>query len=449
MIVATSIEELGTPTADGAEGLLRLGSGAESVQEPVTWNASAHAWLGRPKPSMMFHDTVGMVRFGGANETTYISAIEPEPNVAFSFQIHPITHADLLWEAGFRVQEHLSAFINMPGPTDDGYVIMNWYAWNEGDPIFAPPPNEQGIRLNALIGDDRFHFCTTGWKNSTLPQPDGKTLYADLYGNSSTGAVFKVRHLRAFHRWIGLGTGGGTFTPDTGAQSHAATALPPVTANLLGYWSADNVPVANGATVAELPDTSARNIHLYQPDDAKRPTLSKTGLNGHAFLAFDGVDDFLSNWNSGAAWPNITQMVLPGAYTVFLVARQRNLGGATQVWLDQGSILYRGNGTDVNFYPGSGSDIVYDRGSAWPSPWACYSVVANGAGASSVWENEVVKLTGQNAAVGMGHPTLGANSSGNFPAHVDIAGMVLYQGALSDANRLAVIRWLNGTYNLY
>ena len=63
-----------------------------------------------------------------------------------------------------------------------------------------------------------------------------------------------------------------------------------------------------------------------------------------------------------------------------MVMRQRATGATQQVWLGThgagAPLIYRGDATDqVNFWSG-GSDAIYNRGSAWPSPWMVWSADA-------------------------------------------------------------------------
>lgn len=440
MRVSATLAGLGTPSADGEVGILRLGSGATAWNELLFWNRTQQAWVGRPRFSMRMsnHGREGMLRDGDPNTWTYIFSGIDQINFAnvngFGFQIHSVPRAVEMWNAGMRLQEHLSASFAAASAGTAPRLALNWYELDVGDGFLSPVPTNFGVPIvgaaDDAVGAGRRRV--TGWQNSPVAAPSKAIWYPELYGKDST--QFEIRDFAAYYRWVG-GTVAG-FAPEG-----SSTAVPPVLDQLSQWFEAERIPLADGGAVAEWIDYGGYARHISQPVVGKRPILHRGVLNGRAVVRFDGVDDFLLRTTDQISQPN----------TIFIVMSQAAGGGVQQVWFGNGGIgsplVYRSDAADLVDVWAGGTDLVYHRGSAWPMPPKILSVELNGA-SSNVWENKTVVASGNPGGAGLTGLALGGRSDSTLPAMIDVAEVLVYARSFTTNERNTVIDWLNSKYNL-
>jgi hypothetical protein len=445
VLVASTLAGLGTPTSDGVAGVVRVGVGADAAEVRLTWDLTAQVWVSDERVSLQLKNDIGMVCSSSAATTTYISQIQNGAiDYDYSFQIHPITNAKALWDAGLRLQENLTAAIAAQ-TLGGNFVVLNWYPWNVGDAIFAPVPNDQGLRLYAMEDGVTPRRVATGWRTSPVPAPAKKSWYPDLYGQCVAGGSFTVFELCAKYRWAG---GPGLSAGATGNVDETPDALPRTTVAAaswgelyVGRYVADAVPVADGGAVADWADLSGRHNVLAQATAGMRPTKVNNVVNGHAVLRFDGVDDYLvavATSNGPAA--NYT----PPA-TVMMVLRQTPGGNTTQVWWGDRALFYHNDTTDLLQLWGGGTDLVVHA-----TPWASggfrvYTFEINGA-SSAIYENTTLLGSGNPGTDGVSAFSVGARSSGLFPAAIDVAEIAVYAKVLTSGERAAAIAALKTKY---
>lgn len=440
LIIAATVAGLGVPTVDGVMGAVKVGSGADLHHEVLIWNLAQGAWLGRPRYSMRQIDAPwGMVGSGNPSQWVYPHLTEGAGGIdtGFGFQIHPVNYADALCAAGLRLQEHLSCMAKASPGGPSGKLALNWYSMNPGSQFLSPPPTNFGVPLitESDTNGITFKFCNSGWQNTPAAIASGKSYYPELYQHDDS---FAFKDFTARHRWTGgtIGALGGSDDTDH---------RPPVIGSLQNWHVADYVPRADGAPIPDWQDSSGYGRHLQQSNIAKQPLLVKNVLNGHAVVRFDGIDDLLKTVSAAGA---VSQPA-----TIMIVLKQYAGGAAQQVWIEGESsttpLVYRADAADqVDYWLGAGSDAVYHRGSAWPSPFVCFSLVANG-GASNLWENKTPKVAANaGSTLGLGL-TIGAAQDGTLPAQIDVAEILMYYRALSDAERNSVVDYLNAKYGLF
>lgn len=438
MIIAATVAGLGIPTTDGVIGAVKVGSGVDLHYEVLFWNQSQAAWIGRPKDSMRQIDSPWGMLGSNLGQWIYPNISEGAAGIdtGYGFQIHPVNYADALCAAGLKLQEHLSAITKASASGPAGKLALNWFSLNTGDSFLSPPVTNVGVVLNTESDTNgTWKFVDTGWQNTPASVSAKKNYYPELYVRDDG---FSFKDLTAKHRWVGgtIGALGGSDDTDH---------RPPVITNLMNWHVADTIPRAGGSAVPDWQDASGFSRHLQQSNSAKQPLLIKNVLNGHAVVRFDGVDDFLQTIN---ATGSVSQPA-----TIILVLKQYASGGAQQIWIEgeTGNIplLYRFNATDqIDYWLGSGSDVSYHRGTSWPSPFVCVSLVANG-NSSNIWENKTVKASGDaGSLLGVGL-TLGSAFDGSLPAQIDVAEVIIYYRALNDTERNSVVDYLNAKYNLF
>lgn len=435
-LVSDHVSGLGTPVIDGVVGELRIDTGAGIIKETLVWHAAQQIWVGLERFSMRQVDTVGMSgsnSFGGS--WRYPINVEGAGGIdnSFGFQNNHISNARFLCAAGLILQEHLSAF-TLPGLVTGAKLALNWWDQAIGDQFLSPPPVNIGVILDTLSDIVHWRFVSTGWQNSPAAIAANGAYYPELYFRDGS---LSFRRFTSKYRWVSgpVGALGG---------SEVSGNQPPSFDSCLIWLCADNIPRENGAFVDLWPNYSGYPDSLQQPDPTKRPILMKNVLNGHSIVRFDGIDNFLQSKFH-------TQQSQPVTY--FFVLKQFAGGPTQQVWFEGGNqvkpLIYRADATDqVDVWAGAGGDVVYHRGSSWPSPYICFSVVLDGA-SSNIWENKTLKVAADPGGFGITGMTLGAAFDGSLPAQIDVAEVLVYYRNLNNTDRNAVIDYLNAKYALF
>jgi len=461
VLVSDTVAGLGTPTEDGAKGLIRTAH----VEEPLTWNKAQQVWIGEPAVSMRTNENAGISAGGSSTFWKYPgSQTEVPPPVvnttAFGFRIHKVLYAGELWAAGLRLQELLSAEMKQIADVgvDDSSIALSWYPLDEGDSFLSPLAFNHGVRVvldkDESSLNDIYRFCSSGWQNNTTieadtPPTETQHFYPEIY---LYGPVVTVRHFTALHRWVG-GPGRGT-----SGSFEVASKYPPAD-DVRGWYRALSIGAVDNAAVKEWPDYSGRGQALRQSTSTKQPIIKVDGTTGIRYLQFDGVNDILrvndspiptAGPEAGAQSP----ISLANIVTIYMVMRQRDAGGTTQVWFGpSGSgapLIYRFDATDEVSAWFGGSDITYHRLEHWdaPMPWTIISVAAD-ADDLTVWENLMPVASGATGGANITGWVIGNNDAENLPAALDIAELILCVGKHDDTERSVMINYLNDFYNIF
>lgn len=192
-----------------------------------------------------------------------------------------------------------------------------------------------------------------------------------------------------------------------------------------GRWIGSQIAGADGALVDSWPsvltDVTARTLAA---SGSARPTLKVVGSD--KYVQFDGVDDFLLQSSTSAAWK--TTIVL-GRFDVTLAAKAQlvAMAAATGPWLQRNSA-----GT-VKVTGGSSLDINTVATVA-DSVWKVFSIVQDGA-------NSLVGVDGTIASGTLGTRAVSALSLAKTDSgfgQVSIAEALVYNAALT-ASQLQTI----------
>lgn len=195
---------------------------------------------------------------------------------------------------------------------------------------------------------------------------------------------------------------------------------------------------ADGTPVALLEDQSGEGNDLTQADGDKRPLLKLNVVNGLPVLRFDGTDGWLR-----------AVFALAQPLTVFVVGRQANdtQHGYFTDGVNNISMIVSDDNT-----PTTGKWRIYSGAQVASSAtrdtdWHAFAGVFNGASSLLSVDGDVT--TGDAGSDSPGGVTLGSNGnrSGSFLSG-DVARVLVYDNALSDADREAVESFLMNLYGL-
>jgi hypothetical protein len=227
----------------------------------------------------------------------------------------------------------------------------------------------------------------------------------------------------------------------------------PALANLRLWLRADEGVVETAGAVSAWNDQSGNFNNAVQTTAARRPTLIPDAANGQPVLRFDGTDDSL-------VAPSSATLAITGDISTFFVVRFDDFANYRAVWAKTQNNLPAS--TDFYTLPNTGLPRVY-RG--------------NGAGSAGFSTGTVAPPTGVFAIVGFDqagttvHHYLNGDLNGNSevtailadtgaPLHVgtrgdqftrmkgDIAEIVIYDTALSEADRGTVISYFGRRYGI-
>ncbi len=239
---------------------------------------------------------------------------------------------------------------------------------------------------------------------------------------------------------------------------------------LVLWLRADVGVTANAGAVTAWADQSGLNNHAgplsgdYGPTGTEAPTLVPGAINGKAVIRFDGVDDVLEIPNSPSLQP------LEGSWTVFFVAKRLSAGQGdfpqiigSRPWLaglDKGWAVALDSAGAVCSHladDAAGHDAPAVRSaSTLGEGFEIWQVEEDRAGGNtsfyrrgdldrSVPVTMPVGTVDQANPIHIGREMGGAN---NRRANMDLAEVLIYDRALSRAERITATKYLAGLYGL-
>jgi hypothetical protein len=228
-----------------------------------------------------------------------------------------------------------------------------------------------------------------------------------------------------------------------------------VTTNLVLWLKGDAGVTAAGANVAEWQDQSGHARHAAQPTVGNQPMLVSNGRNGMPVLRFDGVDDFLT-FNLPVNGLSEMSLVLVCANSQSRDGGVANVQYAPLFWNEsagwgtvhlspfQSSVKFRFGTTQANNLP------QYTRPASVGSDFTITVAVKSGASEYLYVNGSMVlsqggKLSSIAGCQDIGNLGRGYNNT-FFPG--DIAEVLVYARALTDAERSAVEQHLSSKYAL-
>lgn len=208
-------------------------------------------------------------------------------------------------------------------------------------------------------------------------------------------------------------------------------------AGLQLWLPASSIPGNDGDAVGTWTDQSGQGHSAIQPTSAFKPTLKKNIVNGNAVVRFLGS----SNQNMPITYAQARPQTLFMVYQVDVANIGRTIAGTTTVGAN--NWLFGAHATGPRWWFANGA-----VGTASGSTGIFYCLSGVGTVSDSTLYSNGVSLA-NSAAVGVWGATLslgGASGSESFTG--DIAELVTYDTALSDANRILVQNYLMTKYAL-
>ena len=245
----------------------------------------------------------------------------------------------------------------------------------------------------------------------------------------------------------------GTSAPLTVTVAGAGPTINPVTAGVQLWMQADTgTTLGTGDKVLEWADQSGNVNNAAQPDENLAPTLVANALNGHSVVSFDGVDDVLDVADSDSI--SITNDI-----STFYVLRFDNFSTFRSVWGK--TLANQPAPTDIYAASGSGTPVFYRGNGTTPGnangarPYPAGSYILAGvqlAGtAVSHFLNGAPNGGGTITVAAEDRDTalrIGSRADGVTRMSGDLAELLIYNRALSAAERTALQRHLAEKYAL-
>lgn len=190
-------------------------------------------------------------------------------------------------------------------------------------------------------------------------------------------------------------------------------------------------------------DQSGQGNHETQATASKRPILQLNEVNGKPAILFDITNSCCLQSAAFAA-------ALAQPNTVFVVCHMPAADGSTRRYAIDGiddsnrHVIWKDITDEVKIFAGSSVETT-----AALNVWEIIAVVFNGAN-SKAWVNGAVVGTGNAGNQLLRGLTVGIYYDGvRYCFDDSIAEILIYDSALSDANRQAVENYLNVKYALY
>jgi phage gp36-like protein len=298
-----------------------------------------------------------------------------------------------------------------------------------GDPILASQQNfidqlsgAEGAFIDPITGD--FLFSTYGSGNRIIRVAGFTSLATPTPTPTPTVTPSPTP----------TPTPGPSATPNPSATP---TTGPPIS----GYnaWlRADAGTVLDASNhISTWQDQSGNGNHFTQPNPDQRPSLEAAGLGNRATVRFDGNNDSLLG---------VEAMNFGRPSTVFLVYEVFDYSSFAQ-----GRILQNNNDSSWILYTGgfvSGGISVQNGGVGLNQPTV--AAMTNTSTGTTIRINGSDWTQNPNASSGTpGRLNLAAGTGPGYPANCSVAEVIVYDRALSDAERQEVEAYLAGRYSLY
>src|SRR5437867_1892699 len=225
-----------------------------------------------------------------------------------------------------------------------------------------------------------------------------------------------------------------------------------VTDGLQLLLKADAGVTATGGKVTAWQDQSGKGNNASQAAEDKSPLLVDNAVNGKPVLRFDGVDDFLEVADSDS-------LSITGDITTFFVVKFDDFGTYRAVWAK--TVANQPGPNDWYTLPGSGIPRAYrgdgtgqngfaDGGKALPAgKYLVAGYIMAGADMTHYYGNFASGGRPINPAViGDGNTSLliGTRDDRVTIMKGDIAEVLIYDRALSSADRVSVVSYLVKKY---
>lgn len=237
----------------------------------------------------------------------------------------------------------------------------------------------------------------------------------------------------------------------TGAGPEAGVLVDPSTIAGLALWlkaDAGTSTTTDGVAVSLWADQSGNARDAAQATGGNQPLYKAAIFNGKPVIRFDGTDDFMATaayaLNGGSTPTGITifgaaSLTAVGSFPMLAAWHNAtnelrcNAGTGKPEFLAVGSSPGVGTATAIN---GTGAHVLTGRFSDANNLTECFvdgASVASGAQAGAL-------VTAANAS------TVGARTAAADPWNGDVGEVLIYNGALSDTDRVSVEAYLKARW---
>ncbi len=238
----------------------------------------------------------------------------------------------------------------------------------------------------------------------------------------------------------------------------------PRTVDIQSWLKADLLNLTNGAAVTTWTDSSGKNNSPTQSTSSKRPTFQTNQINGLPALRFDGTDDTLE----------YSKILATNDFTVFAVARPLtsheidaegnvNGGSSNQRFLFSDAVVSTASNATAGLSLGNNGLTAYEYqwrsgGSYQPSHATFAGPVGNRACITTLrYQNLKPDIYLNGFLVRSGYPSerstvytakrIGRDWTDGF--YGNVAEVIIYKGALEDAEIASVAEYLDIKYHAY
>ncbi|MDX6472414.1 MAG: large repetitive protein, partial [Gaiellaceae bacterium] len=240
--------------------------------------------------------------------------------------------------------------------------------------------------------------------------------------------------------------GAATSTIHTITFALPATNAPPVTSGLELWFDADSVGQADGQPVSAWSDASGFGRDLTAAPGAAA-SMRLNAVNGHAAIDFNGVSSLFKSYGSTFT------IAQPDTFFIVYRALDPSTGARAFVFDSTDSANRQVFGRSAQYANRMYANQDFDaQGVSFPYPnFQIWSGTFNGAN-STMYQNGSLVLAGNAGTSNLAGLALGGLSTdganGYDRGHSQIANLLVYSGALTDAQRQSITEWLNQKYGV-
>lgn len=247
---------------------------------------------------------------------------------------------------------------------------------------------------------------------------------------------------------VGFGLG-------TGSAGGSSAFAPTDVAGLKFWLKADSLSLNDGDAVASWTDSSGSGNTATQGTAASKPTYKASIINSLPVVRFDGSNDFLTvTRNSGLEPVAVTLFALvrasssPGAFSYILSKKLTSGSSASYSIGVNGTAASRGLCNVVTSGEKASSSVA--QGTVWNGSAHCICIKIDGTNIHQYFDGNEIGISAVGAVGNINYDTndlrLGAYDSGSLFWAGDLGEVLVYNTALSDANRWKVQGYLGGRW---
>lgn len=207
----------------------------------------------------------------------------------------------------------------------------------------------------------------------------------------------------------------------------------------LQVWlSARELSLNNDDPVSSWTDLSGHNNHATQATSANRPLFKTNVLNTYPVVRFDGSNDVLT----------FTNNINVGPSTIFVIGNRISGTNYRAIVVTGKFGMYAQGGVSTNWIIYLGADLI--SGVASDTTHRLMTAAISSGTTAKLWTNNANAVTRTNGVAYTSNvtSTIGASPSGIQQFNGDIAEVLVYDTALSDANVAKVNTFLMARYGM-